>query len=160
MKQLSRSAAGWPPCGFTLCVCFCVPLSLNPNENPYRSETSVREKTFQHKKKNLPSCERKAAQSNFFVILKHLLRIFSFYLFESVSLLKIVYTYLKSLIFATLSGSRPTLGTLLGASWGPKTAPACVHGMCVFVRVRVHVRVCAHACGSLDDTQKSFVLKK
>ena len=33
-KQLSRSAAGWPGFCFTLCVCFCVFPSLNPNENP------------------------------------------------------------------------------------------------------------------------------
>ena len=34
MKVRSRSGAGSPECCFTLCVCFCVPLSLNPNENP------------------------------------------------------------------------------------------------------------------------------
>ena len=39
-----RSAAGWRPFCFTLCVCFCVFPSLNQNENPIRSETSVREK--------------------------------------------------------------------------------------------------------------------
>ena len=44
MKQQLRSEAGRRQCCFTLCVCFCVPLSLNQNENPYRSETSVREK--------------------------------------------------------------------------------------------------------------------
>ena len=43
-KQLSRSAAGWPGFCFTLCVCFCIFPSLNQNENPIRSETSVREK--------------------------------------------------------------------------------------------------------------------
>ena len=37
-----RSAGGWPHCCFTLCVCFCVPLSLNLNENPLE-EISVRE---------------------------------------------------------------------------------------------------------------------
>ena len=35
-KGLSRSAAGWPWNRFTLCVCFCVVLSLNPDENPLR----------------------------------------------------------------------------------------------------------------------------
>ena len=29
-----RSAAGWRPICFTLCVCFCVVPSLNQNENP------------------------------------------------------------------------------------------------------------------------------
>ena len=43
-KGLSRSAAGWPGNRFTLCVCFCVFPSLNLNENPHRSATSVREK--------------------------------------------------------------------------------------------------------------------
>ena len=44
MKRLLRSAAGCPRNRFTLCVCFCVFPSLNLNENPIRSETSVREK--------------------------------------------------------------------------------------------------------------------
>ena len=43
LKGLLRSAAGCPRNRFTLCVCFCVLPSLNQNENPYRSETSVRE---------------------------------------------------------------------------------------------------------------------
>ena len=43
MKGLARSAAGWRRNRFTLCVCFCVFPSLNLNENPIRSETSVRE---------------------------------------------------------------------------------------------------------------------
>ena len=34
LKQLLRSAAGWPQNRFTLCVCFCVFPSLNQNENP------------------------------------------------------------------------------------------------------------------------------
>ena len=34
LKVLARSAAGWRPNLFTLCVCFCVVPSLNPNENP------------------------------------------------------------------------------------------------------------------------------
>ena len=44
LKVLLRSAAGRPRCCFTLCVCFCVVPSLNRNENPIRSATSVREK--------------------------------------------------------------------------------------------------------------------
>ena len=43
LKQLLRSAAGWRPCCFTLCVCFCVPLSLIAKWEPLE-ETSVREK--------------------------------------------------------------------------------------------------------------------
>ena len=34
LKQLLRSAAGWPQNRFTLCVCFCVFPSLMLNENP------------------------------------------------------------------------------------------------------------------------------
>ena len=34
LKQPLRSAAGWRKCCFTVCVCFCVPLSLMQNENP------------------------------------------------------------------------------------------------------------------------------
>ena len=37
---------GWAPRTLTLCVSFCVPPSLNLNENPYRSATSVREKNI------------------------------------------------------------------------------------------------------------------
>ena len=36
-------------CPVTLCVCFCVPPSLKQNENPNRSETSVREKHLRKK---------------------------------------------------------------------------------------------------------------
>ena len=43
LQQLARSAAGCPQNRFTLCVCFCVFPSLMQNENPIRSETSVRE---------------------------------------------------------------------------------------------------------------------
>ena len=49
-KQLLRSAAGCPQNRFTLCVCFCAFPSLNRNENPIRSETSVREKQINEHK--------------------------------------------------------------------------------------------------------------
>jgi hypothetical protein len=57
----------------------------------------------------------KRRNQTFFVILKRLFCIFSFDLFESVSLLKFAYTNLKSTIFATLSGSWAALGALLAA---------------------------------------------
>ena len=55
LKQQLRSAAEPPRCCCTLCVCFCVPLSLNLNENPYRSETSVREKCRKARKQRQQS---------------------------------------------------------------------------------------------------------
>ena len=47
MKVQTRSAGGWRQCCFTLCVCFCVLLSLNQNENPLSTASSVREKCYE-----------------------------------------------------------------------------------------------------------------
>ena len=69
MKQLLRSAAGCPQNRFTLCVCFCVFPSLNLNENPIRSETSVREQSVKSRKqgnqrKNNQSSKQANNQTN------------------------------------------------------------------------------------------------